>query len=214
MAAHGSKIADAKARTRRQVAVALTGMSPSRRRAASVAIAQRLTGLPAVAQADTIMVFLSLRTEVDTWPIIQWAWRTGKRTAIPRIASGPEETGPARSKRNMVAVLLNPAPVDDVEAHPALRPGPFGILTAPDADVVPPEEIHVVLVPCQAVDRQGNRLGRGGGFYDGFLSQPGLRARRIAVAFREQVLDAVPVGAGDEPLDMVVTEGEVLRFYR
>ncbi len=214
MASQGGKTADAKARTRRRVALALTRLSPDRRRAASEAIVRRLTDLSAVAQADTIMVFLSLPTEVDTWPFIRWAWHRGKRIAIPRIGPGPADAGTSRSGRSMVAVCLEPAAADEATAHPVLRPGAFGILTAPDAAVVPVVDINVVLVPCRAVDRQGNRLGRGGGFYDRFLSSPRLRARRVGVAFREQVLDTVPVGDGDQPLDMVVTEREVLRFYR
>jgi 5-formyltetrahydrofolate cyclo-ligase len=69
-------------------------------------------------------------------------------------------------------------------------------------------------MPCQAVDRAGNRLGKGGGFYDRFLSLPDMRAERIAAAFHEQIFDEVPVAATDQPIDKVVTDGEVLTFNR
>ncbi|HET6441826.1 MAG TPA: 5-formyltetrahydrofolate cyclo-ligase, partial [Phycisphaerae bacterium] len=82
----------------------------------------------------------------------------------------------------------------------------------PDADPIPVCEIDVVLAPCQAVDRSGNRLGKGGGFYDRFLARPDLRACIIAVAFQEQVLDEVPVGENDCRVQMVVTDAEVLSF--
>lgn len=202
--------ADAKARLRRDVAAALARLRADRRRRAGIAAARRLALLPAVAEAGTLMAFLSLPTEIDTWPAIRWAWNAGKRVAVPRMEAAPG----AGAVRTMAPVRLEPADVTSVSDHPALRPGAFGILTAPEAPVVPPEEIDVVLVPCMAVDRRGNRLGKGGGYYDGFLARPEVRAVRIALALREQVLDAVPVGEGDEPMDRIVTEDEVLRFDR
>jgi len=212
--ADSAEPADAKARARRNVAAALIGMSPGRRRAASIAVTRQLGALPPVAQAATIMAFLSLPTEIDTWSTIRWAWDRGKRVAIPRIEPGPEDTDTPAHERAMLPVLLEAADVPSVAAHPDVRPGAFGILTAPDAPTVPPAEIGVVLVPCQAVDRKGNRLGKGGGCYDRFLARAEVRATRIALVFQEQVLDAVPVTEADQPLDIIVTEGEVLRFNR
>ena len=112
----------------------------------------------------------------------------------------------------MVAVLLAPADVEGVATHPAVRPGPLGILEVPDAPPLAASEIDVLLMPCQAVDRRGNRLGKGGGFFDRFLALPGLRAARIVLAFHEQVLDEVPVGENDVPVEMVVSDAEVLTF--
>jgi 5-formyltetrahydrofolate cyclo-ligase len=65
-----------------------------------------------------------------------------------------------------------------------------------------------------AYDRQGGRLGRGGGYYDRFLGQPGLRAVRCGLAFAEQVVDELPTAPHDQPVDIVVTDQEVLRFNR
>ncbi len=204
--------ADAKARTRRAVAARLTGLSASRRRAAGVSAARHLAAVPAAAQAATLMAFLSLPTEICTWPIIQWAWGRGKRVVIPRLDAPGERGDASADARAMVPVLLEPADVASASAHPALRPGRFGILTAPEAPAVAPAEIDVVLVPCRAVDRRGNRLGKGGGYYDRLLAQSGVRAVRIALALAEQVLDAVPAGPHDQPMDMIVTDAEVLRF--
>jgi 5-formyltetrahydrofolate cyclo-ligase len=210
----GNSIQDAKARTRRIVAESLAFLTPSHRRAASVAVAQRLANLPSVRAARTLMTFLSLPTEIDTWPTIRWAWQEGKRVAVPRIepvGAGPEVpiTG-----RDMAAVLLRAADVEGIASHPDVRPGALGILEVPRAAPVPAGEIDVLLMPCQAVDRAGNRLGKGGGFFDRFLARPDMRAERIVVAFHEQIFDEVPVAETDQPIDMVVTDGEVLTFKR
>jgi len=71
----------------------------------------------------------------------------------------------------------------------------------------------VVVVPLLAFDRQGRRLGYGGGFYDRTLA----RLRRagpvlaIGYGFAAQQVDAVPSGPLDAPLDLIVTEAGVLR---
>lgn len=214
MAADPDSVTAAKRQTRRDVAEAVARLTPGRRREASAAVAENLAGVPDVAEARTLMAFLSLPTEIDTWPLIRWAWHQGKRVTIPRIESAADAGDVARDRLNMVAVLLGEADVAEASAHPAVCPGPLGILGVPDAPVMPPGEIDVVLLPCRAVDRRGNRLGKGGGFYDRFLAQASLRATRIAVGFREQVLDEVPVADHDQPIDMVVTDDEILTFGR
>jgi len=113
-----------------------------------------------------------------------------------------------------VAVVLRAADVEGVAAHPDVRPGALSILEVPGAPAVPVSEIDVLLMPCQAVDRAGNRLGKGGGFFDRFLARPDLKAERIVIAFHEQIFDEVPVTETDLPVDRIVTDGEVLEFNR
>jgi len=211
---HHEDIDEAKSQTRRAVGDVLARLTPSRRRAAGVALAQKLMQMPEVRAARTIMLFLSLPSEIDTWPIIRWAWHEGKRVAVPRV----ESSAPGREKsledRNMTPVLLAAADIQAIHDHPGVRPGPLGILDVPDAPEVPVPEIDVVLVPCMAVDRQGNRLGRGGGFYDRFLARPDLRARTIVIALQEQLFDEVPVTAHDRRAAVVVTDAETIVVKR
>ena len=93
----------------------------------------------------------------------------------------------------------------------ALRDGPFGAQVPQVDDFIEPE---LVIVPLVAFDRTGGRLGYGGGFYDRTLEL--LRSRRptraIGFAYAAQEATALPLEATDQPLDMVVTEAEVIRF--
>lgn len=88
-------------------------------------------------------------------------------------------------------------------------PGPYGA-EVPDTDeeMVP----SVLIVPLLAFDRDGFRLGYGGGFYDRTLE--GLRARgpvtAIGFAFAAQEIEEVPIEPTDQPLDLIVTEEEVI----
>ena len=90
--------------------------------------------------------------------------------------------------------------------------GAYGIREPISNEAFPPEQIDLIVVPAMAFGADGARLGRGGGFYDRFLSQPDLRAATCGLAFHEQVLDAVPTGEHDCPVMVVVTDKEVLRF--
>jgi 5-formyltetrahydrofolate cyclo-ligase len=100
-------------------------------------------------------------------------------------------------------------------AGPAdLVPGRFGI-PVPSAPPAGPEFISgadLVLVPAVAVDRSGNRLGRGGGYYDRSLALTGPRTRMLALLDSENVVDHVPAEPHDRPVDGVITPEAVLDF--
>lgn len=93
----------------------------------------------------------------------------------------------------------------------ALVAGDFGALIPAEGAWIEPE---VLIVPLLAWDRRGYRLGYGGGFYDRTLEALRARGPRLAIgfAFAAQEVEAVPIDATDQRLDMVVTEQGVVRF--
>jgi 5-formyltetrahydrofolate cyclo-ligase len=66
-------------------------------------------------------------------------------------------------------------------------------------------------VPARGFDVRGHRLGRGAGYYDRYLSQPGCRAIKCGIAFDVQVIDDLPYDDDDVPVDIVLTESRTLR---
>jgi 5-formyltetrahydrofolate cyclo-ligase len=97
-----------------------------------------------------------------------------------------------------------------------LEPGRFGILE-PKQNLrnnfkyhVTPEQLDVVIVPGLAFDASGNRLGRGKGYYDRFLSQFPPKTLLIGLAFECQIVEKVPVDARDCPVSIVVTEKRII----
>jgi 5-formyltetrahydrofolate cyclo-ligase len=73
----------------------------------------------------------------------------------------------------------------------------FGMLEpAPDTPTVDADEVDLILVPGVAFDREGGRLGYGGGFYDQLLPQA-HRAIRVGVTYDELILEAVPMAPWD-----------------
>lgn len=93
----------------------------------------------------------------------------------------------------------------------AMIDGPFGASVPAREELITPE---ILIVPLVAFDRGGGRLGYGGGFYDRTLE--GLRAARatlaIGFAYSAQEAAELPLDPTDQPLDMVVTEREVIEF--
>ena len=70
--------------------------------------------------------------------------------------------------------------------------------------------IDVVIVPGSAFDREGGRMGYGGGFYDAFLRRLRPEARRIGIGFEAQLVEHVPCEEHDLCVDLLVTEERVL----
>ncbi|MFP4056972.1 MAG: 5-formyltetrahydrofolate cyclo-ligase [Candidatus Brocadiia bacterium] len=171
-------------------------MSPQQRREASDRIRQRLAELPEWRDAATVLLFLAMPDEVHTLPIVRDALGGGKTVAVPKVDT---------RRKTMDARRLG-----DLESD--LAPGVFGILEPVASDVVEPGAIDFALVPGRAFDPQGNRLGRGGGYYDRYMARGGFRATRCAVAFACQLLDRVPHDATDLPIHLLVTEAQTLRF--
>jgi 5-formyltetrahydrofolate cyclo-ligase len=166
-------------------------LSEDERSANSERIVERVLALPEVGAAGTVMAFWSFGSEVQTSALIERLHGSGTRVVLPRVVEGELE-----------AVVY--APGDPVAA------ASFGAMEPAGRDVVPAEEVDVVIVPGVAFDRRGGRVGYGGGFYDRLLSKaPAVPA--VAVAFAVQLVDEVPQGGSDSRVDVIVTEDEVIR---
>lgn len=172
---------------RREVRARRDALPPEERERLGQAVVRNLLALPAVSQASTVLTFSSFGSEVNTGPIIEQLARDGRRVALPR-AEG----------RTIVPVAYR--------SGDPVKPSSFGALEPAGGDPVRPEEIDVVVVPGLAFDRHGHRVGYGGGFYDRFLGRLRPDALTVGICFSVQVVDEVPHGRGDRPVDLVVTE--------
>lgn len=87
-----------------------------------------------------------------------------------------------------------------------LRRGPMGILEPADAELVPPEDVALWVVPGLAFTEDGQRLGYGGGWYDRLMAGASPSAPRIGVAYSFQIVDSLPVEPHDAKLTEVLDE--------
>lgn len=86
--------------------------------------------------------------------------------------------------------------------------GNYGIFEPqPDAPTLEPDEVDLILVPGVACDRQGYRLGYGGGYYDRLLSLPEWASKpSIGIVFANCLLPQLPIDDWDKCLQAVCTE--------
>lgn len=129
--------------------------------------------------------------EVQLDPLFPICWAAEKRTCIPVYNEA--------SKMYEMAEIT--PSTDFILGH-------YGIREPVSPRLIPLNEIDIITVPGIAFDHTGNRLGRGGGFYDRMLS--GFKGSRIAVAFDFQMYDQIPIEPHDKPVNTVITEIKVL----
>jgi 5-formyltetrahydrofolate cyclo-ligase len=161
------------------------------RESKSTAICARLLGLEQFVAAPAIHCFLPIRSEVDTRPIVAAALAAGKAVAIPIT----------------VGATLEHSWIDGVD--PArFSPGVLGTLRPHLLRPAHPGEWSLTVVPLLAFDRDCYRLGYGKGLYDQLLAT--TTGYAIGVAFAAQELPALPHEPHDIPLDLIITEQELI----
>ncbi|HOB18579.1 MAG TPA: 5-formyltetrahydrofolate cyclo-ligase [Candidatus Methanoculleus thermohydrogenotrophicum] len=161
-----------------------------------ISILSRIIGrrlLDLVNGFETIMVYVSKVSEVETRDLINGLNRRGVRVVVPII------------ERETCSLRLSYLPDPSV-----LVPSTFNV-PEPLSHELParPEDVQVVIIPMLAFDAEGNRLGYGAGYYDRFLYQhPHLT--KIGVAFSCQEVESIPVDNNDVKMDYIVTEKGVI----
>lgn len=167
----------------------------------SALICDRLLNLDAVSGCNTILLYVSFRSEVYTLDLLDMLLEKGKDVCVPLT----------QVKEKKLDAIRITAPSSQ------LVPGYCDILEpAPEILVsnrVSPDEIDVIILPGSVFDERCGRFGYGGGFYDRFVSAI-PDAWRIALAFDLQIVEKAPLQPHDEILDMVVTESRVIRSNR
>lgn len=184
-----ARIATAKTQLREQLRAARDHIDPAAARAAAYAAANILIGRSEVAKARSFALFASIRSELSTAPLALELARRGLKLAYPRILAGRK-----------LGFHWVGSPADLSSA------GVWGI-AEPDAGapVAAPGSVDVMVVPGLGFDARGHRLGWGRGYYDGALAEH-RDAIRVGFGFDAQVIDEIPAGGGDAPMDLIVTE--------
>lgn len=143
---------------------------------------------------DTVAAYLSADDEPDTLRLIAWLSARRIRVLLPLLTDG--------------AGQRLPEPAWAAYAGPeALRLGPLGLLE-PTTTPLPPRDLpeaELVVCPGLAANRHGDRLGRGGGWYDRALVHAGQATPVVVLLNRDEVLEAIPAQPWDRRVDRLAT---------
>ena len=156
--------------------------------AKDMSISARALSLEAVANADTVLLFASFRSEPDTWALAGSLLRNGRTVAYPLCGENNEMT------------------FHIVGSISQLRDGKYDI-SEPDSSLPCPviTDRTVCIVPGLAFTEKGERLGYGGGYYDKFIQEnPDITT--IALAYEELIVGQLPLMQHDLRVDIIVTE--------
>ncbi len=158
---------------------------------AEQSITQQALQLIAQKKANTVALYLSFDGEVSTQQLITCLWQQGIQVAVP------------------VLHPFCPGHLLFLRYHPesVMYKNSFGILEPQlnVQDVVPISSLEIIFTPLVAFDKQGNRLGMGGGFYDRTLQ--GWQEKSfipVGLAHACQFVDHLPSQAWDMPLAQIL----------
>ena len=196
-----------KEQLRKEIREKMNTASEEYRQTASSAIALNVLTMPEVRSCRTILAYFSVGNEPATLALISRLLDEGKRVCLPLCTDLDEEGRRTDTADAMEARVIRS--FDD------LVPGAYGIPEpAADTEMMPPEYMDLIIVPCVSCDRNCNRIGHGAGYYDKYLSKIRGDCFTLAMCFEEAMSDGIPTEPHDRPVDAVVTEKQIYRWRR
>lgn len=165
-------------------------------------IEKKLFALDVFKNAQSLLMYVSFRSEVDTTKFLQDVIRMGKSLILPVVER--ESSSLALYKIKDMSELASgymgiPEPAVEESRRVTLR------------------DIDLVVIPGTGFDVKGNRLGYGGGYYDRLLSYEATQMSRaehiptVALAFEEQIGDEIPAEPHDIKVDIIITDKRIIR---
>lgn len=186
-------------------------LTAEQRKASSGRIVKKLAGLSCYQEAEAVLTYISFRSEVDTFPLLEHAFADGKAVFAPKVLG-----------REMDFFRIF-SPADLTEGYrKILEPAGGQKFGEWNDDQI--SQSVLICLPGAAFDRARHRIGYGGGFYDRYLSrflrdgenteaaarpQAGAEFTTAALAFDCQIFKEIPWEAHDIRPELIVTEKEI-----
>lgn len=168
---------------RRAVRARLAAMSDAEKEQLSAAICRSLKAHIAVTGARVVALFSPLPDEPRIWPLVEELSKS-MLVLLPRVEGDV-----------MNFCCYSPE---------SMSSGAFGIMEPVGGEPVASYEIDVMVVPGVAFTAKGERMGRGKGFYDKYMSLKDFRAVKIGVCYDVQLVDVLPTEIHDVKMDSVI----------
>ena len=148
-------------------------------------IRERLFSLKEFIAAKVIFCYISFGSEVDTAEIINKCLLKKKSVCVPKIQEGVMQAVKIDSMSNLLKTA-------------------YGYLEPSSGQIIKSEKIDLAIVPALAFNKEGYRVGYGGGYYDRFLD--GFFGTSIGIIRDEFILDKIPLEPQDRRVDIIISQ--------
>lgn len=144
--------------------------------------------------ARNIFTYISFGDEINTIKLIERALKDNKNISVPKTY---------RETRTMNAIFI-PCLKELKENH-------MGILEPiDDSIVIKKEDIDLIIVPGAVFDKDFNRIGYGGGYYDRYLEDIAYKNNKVVLAYDFQIVDKIEKEEHDVKVDIIITDKQIL----
>ncbi len=175
---------------RKELKALIAELTPEEKRIQSTLRCEKLLHDPGILTAKSLGIYLPLPDEPDLRPALQILLEKGMRIALPY----PEKSEPA------LVPFDRPWAFHWITDLTPIQNGPWNLPFPEAGEQVAATELDIILVPGRGFTPQGQRIGRGKGYYDRLLADH--QGRRIGMGFSCQLRDSLP----EEPHDIPLTE--------
>ena len=179
------KMSEGKIALRKMARARVAAIDSAEKESRSAAIADRVKEHIAVSGARVVALYCPIGGEPLVWQLVEELSKV-MSVALPRVEGD-----------SMNFYCYDPA---------IMQRGAYGIMEPMGGEALLPHEIDIIVVPGVVFTKSGERMGRGKGYYDKYLSHPDFRGIKIGVCYSEQLVGSIPVEPHDVRMDYVIYE--------
>ncbi|MFN2341595.1 MAG: 5-formyltetrahydrofolate cyclo-ligase [Halanaerobium sp.] len=153
--------------------------------------------LPQLENIKKIMAYASMRKEIETFDLIEELLDQGYLLYLPFTRKNTIDLGTAR--------------INDLDSD--LKDGVYGVQepVAKIRNEAVPKDLDLIIVPGACFTKSGHRIGYGGGYYDSFLAKHANGALKVGFCYERFIVDSIPIEEHDVPVDIIITEKEIIQ---
>ncbi len=181
---------------REKISITLSTLSAAETAEKTKAIENRLFEFANFVEAKIVLLYMNSLNEINTEQIIKNSLKLNKIVILPVVDT----------KKHTIKLMK----IDNIDTD--LRIGSRGILE-PDpkrCKTVPVECLDIAIIPGIVLDEKGSRIGPGDGYYDRLIPKLPATARKVALAFEEQIIKQVPTESHDRHVDIIITDKRII----
>jgi 5-formyltetrahydrofolate cyclo-ligase len=159
-------------------------------------LAKRLLSFANFQESKIAFLPSARKDEIDLSGVIKESLKLNKIVVLPSFDI---------EKKEMTLMKIGDLNTELIE-------GPLGNME-PDPNkckIVPIDSIEIAIIPGLAFDEKGGRIGTGIGFFDQFIPKLPITARKVTLAFEDQLIQQIPMESHDKYVDIIITEKRII----